>query len=88
MGHDARCTFVENFDLTIYFSKIMTNKYKKIPAMKISWGRMAAVTLTGPNQAVTHELGPNQGGTLLEHDFLFLCIYSSQILQNHTITDL
>jgi hypothetical protein len=25
VGHDARCTFVENFDSTIYFSKIMTN---------------------------------------------------------------
>jgi hypothetical protein len=29
VGHDARCTFVENFDLTIYFSKIMKIKYKK-----------------------------------------------------------
>jgi hypothetical protein len=24
VGHDARCTFVENFDSTIYFSKITT----------------------------------------------------------------
>jgi hypothetical protein len=23
--YDARCTFLENFDSTIYFSKIMTN---------------------------------------------------------------
>jgi hypothetical protein len=30
VGHGARCTFLENFEMTIYFSKIMTIKYKKI----------------------------------------------------------
>jgi hypothetical protein len=30
VGYGARCTFLEKFDLAIYFSKIAKNKYKKI----------------------------------------------------------
>jgi hypothetical protein len=29
VGYGARCTFLENFDSTIYFSKTMKNKYIK-----------------------------------------------------------
>jgi hypothetical protein len=36
VGYDTKCTFLENFDSTIYFSKTMTIKYKKIQTNPIS----------------------------------------------------